>query len=95
MAEKELTSIFDLSYDNDDVLRLPFTVVDYEEHNHIERVCYECGESFPQGQMREIAIGEAGERTYSDGNHWYGLAIFYCEACWFVSDISDASKWTA
>ena len=98
MKSKPTISIFDLSEDDDGVIRLPFVPIDYGEDNDVERLCVECEGSSPQREMKELSVTASYKDTYNaynDGKSWYEYAIFICKECYPKSGYSDASKWIA
>lgn len=90
-----VSSIFDLKEDDTGMLRMPFNPIDYGVHNTILRKCHRCGKEFEQGQMKELGVSEDYERAIASDDKWYAYSIFFDEACWKVSEYSDAGKWEA
>jgi len=92
---RAVPSIFDLWDDDDGVCRMPFNPADYGDDNGVMRLCHKCRKLFPQSTMKELCVGPHYENAIPGKDKLYLYSIFYCKTCWFSSDISDASNWSA
>lgn len=81
MKRFNMPSLFDIDVDSLGVLRMPFTIPDYDMEGDIFQNCQECLKEFPRKELKELMLE--------------GVPIFYCKECWFASDISKAKNWKA